>query len=255
MLEGINKVDWQNLRHFNGRADNIPKLLQDLLSNDKKTQSSAILQLFDNIWHHGTVYEATAQVVPFLYEILESPSCSERFSIVWLLGVIAKGSSERQVNHSGKKDELEQDLIWAKNAHIAVRQEVKTILGLLDEKDKDLRLPVVLLLASLPEEAGQIKPILSSILSIEKNTEVRAGLGLALALLEDFHLEAFRSEDTKLPLILFETLAKACMQDEGMRVSAFQTIEECFLATMEQKDKDWLFEEKTLLETTHLNLN
>jgi len=252
MLEGLNKVDWQNVRHRNGPADNVPKLLQDLLSNDKKTQSSAILQLFNNIWHHGTVYEATALAVPFLYEILESPFCFERFSIVWLLGAIANGSSEHQAQHPEKED---KELIWAKNAHIAVRQGVKTILGLLDEKDKDLRLPVVLLLASLPEEAAQIKPILSSILSIEKNTEVRAGLGLALALLGDFHLEAFRSHDTKLPLVLFETLAKACLQDEAMRASAYQTIEECFLATMEQKDKDWLFDEKTLLEPTHLNLN
>jgi hypothetical protein len=250
MLEGLNKVDWQKIRHHNGPAGNVPKLLQDLLSNDKKTQSLAILQLFDTIWHHGTVYEATAPAVPFLYEILQSPLCFERFSIVWLLGAIANGSSEHLSQHPEKEDE---ELVWAKNAHSAVRQGVKAIIGLLD--DKDLRLPVVLLLASLPEEAAQITPILSSILSIEKNTEVRAGLGLALALLGDFHPEAFRSEDTKLPLVLFETLAKACTQDKGMRASAFQTIEECFLTTMVKKDKDWLFDEKILLESTHLNLN
>src|SRR5665213_2529666 len=98
MLEGLYKVDWQSVRHCNGPANNIPKLLQDLLSNDKKTQSSAIIELFDNIWHHGTVYEATAQAVPFLYEILESPSCFERFSVVWLLGAIANGTSEPPVN-------------------------------------------------------------------------------------------------------------------------------------------------------------
>jgi hypothetical protein len=37
-----------------------------------------------------------------------------------------------------------------------------------------------------------------------------------------------------------------------MRASAFQTIEECFLATMEKKDLDWLMDEKTLLNP---NLN
>jgi hypothetical protein len=252
MLEGLNKVDWQNVRHCSGPADNIPKLLQDLLSIDKKTQSSAILQLFDNIWHHGTVYEAAAQAVPFLYEILENPFCSERFSIVWLLGAIAHRNSDHPEHRSDKKN-LEMEMIWGENAHIAVRQGVKTILGLLD--DKDLRLPVVLLLASLPEEAEQIKPRLSSILTLEENDEARAGLGLALALLGDFHLEAFQCKKTKLPLVLMETLAKACMQDEVMRASAYRTIEQCFLATMEQKDKDWLFDEKTLLESTDLNLN
>jgi len=250
MLEGLNNVDWQNVRHCNGPANDIPKLLQDLLSNDKKTQSSAILQLFDNIWHHGTVYEATAQAVPFLYEILESPNCFERFSVVWLLGAIAHGKSDRPAPNSQKNNELEIEMIWAKNAHGAVRQGVKTILGLLDDNDKDLRLPVVLLLASLPEEAAQITPVLSSMLSAEKNAEARAGLGLALALLGDFHFEAFRSESKLLPFLLIETLAKACMQDETMRASVYLTIEECFLATMEKKDKDWLFDEKTLLEST-----
>src|SRR5665213_2473125 len=251
MLEGLNKVDWKNVRHFNGPATDVPKLLIDLLSKDKKAQSSAIHELFGNIWHHGRVYEATALAVPFLYEILENPSCSERFSIVWLLGAIAHGSSP----HQGHPPEKNEELIWAKNAHNAVRQGVKTILGLLNDKDKDLRLPVILLLASLPEEAGQIKPILSSMLSMEKNAETRAGLGLALALLGDFHLEAFRSEYTKLPLVLMEALAKACLQDEGKRSSAYQTIEECFLATMEKKDKDWLFDEKKILDSTNPNLN
>src|ERR1700677_1939830 len=223
MLEGLNKVDWKSVRHHNGPAADVPKLLWNLLSKDKKTQSSAILELFRNIWHPGRVYEATALAVPFLYEILENSACFERFSIVWLIGAIANGSSYNLIDHPEKKDEVETEMIWAKNAHSAVRRGVKTILGLLEEKDKDLRLPVVLLLASLPEEAAQITPILSSILSIEKNTEVRAGLGLALALLGDFHPEAFRSEDTKLPLVLFETLAKACTQDKGMRASAFQT--------------------------------
>ena len=143
-------------------------------------------------------------------------------------------------------------MLWAKNAHGAVRQGVKTILGLLDDKDKDLRLPVILLLAALPEEAEQIKPALLSVLAAEENNEARAGLGLALALLGDFHLEAFQRENTKLPLVLMETLARACIQDEGMRVSAYQTIEACFLATMEKKDQDWLMDEKTLLNP---NLN
>jgi hypothetical protein len=250
MLEGLNKVDWGSTRHFNGPAADVPKLLQDLLSEDRKAQSRAIHDLFGTIWYHGRVYEATAQVVPFLYEILENPACFERFSIVWLLGAIANRGSYLPVHHPENKSESEKETLWAKNAHNAVRQGVKTILGLLD--NRDLRLPVILLLAALPEEAGQIKPALLSVLDAEENDEARAGLGLALALLGDFHREAFQCKNTKLPLVLMETLAKACIRDEGMRASAFQTIEECFLATMEKKDLDWLMDEKTLLNP---NLN
>jgi len=253
MLEGLDKIDWKNVRYFNGPAFDVPKLLRNLLSNDKKDQSSAILELFDKIWHHGTIYEATAKVVPFLYEVLQNPSCSERFSILWLLGVIAKGRSHHQDSPLEQKNEVEKEIVWAKDAHDAVRQGVKTVLGLLGEGDKDLRLPVVLLLASLPEEARQITPVLSSVLSMEKNAETRAGLGLALALLGEFHLEAFRSENTKLPPVLIETLAKACLQDKGLWAAAHQTIEECLLATAGQQDKDWLFDEKKLLDSTSLN--
>ena len=253
MLKDLGKVDWENLRHNNGPATDVPKHLRDLISKDRKTQSLAIHNLFSTIWRHGTVYEATAKVVPFLYEILENPSCFEKFSILWLLGAIANGNSYQQVHSPEETNEVDQEMVWVKNAHVAVRQGVKTVLGLLSEKDKDLRLPIILLLVALPEEAAQIKPILSSILSDEKNAEARAGLGLALALLGNFHLEAFRSENTKLPLVLMETLAKACIHDEGMRVSAYQTIEECFLATVGKEDKDWLRDEKTLLGSTSLN--
>ena len=253
MLEGLDNIDWASVEHRKGPATDIPKLLRDLLSNEMKTQSSAIIELFGKIWHHGTVYEATSKVVPFLYEILENPSCAERFSIVWLLGVIANGRSYHQEYNPEKKNEVEKEMIWVKDAHSAILKGVKTVLGLLGEKDKDLRLPVVLLLASLPEEAAQITPILSSILSTEKNVETRAGLGLALALLGDFHLEAFRSENTRLPLVLIETLAKACFRDKGMKVSALQMIEECLLATVGQEDKDWLRDEKIVLGPMILN--
>jgi hypothetical protein len=255
MLEGLDKIDWQSIRHYHGPATDVPKLLRDLLSKNKKTQSRAILELFSNIWHHGRVFEATAAAVPFLYEILESPDCNEGFSVLWLLGDIANGISCYRAHAFEETNEEKSEMIWAINAHDAVRQGVKTILGLLDDDNKDLRLPVVLLLASLREEAVQITPVLSSVLLTEKNPEIRAALGLALASLGDFHLEAFQSENTKVSLRLIETLARACVKDEGMRTAVYQTIEECLLSTVGEEDKDWLIDEKALLDSTGLSLN
>jgi hypothetical protein len=251
VLDDLDKIDWESIRHRDGPATDIPKLLRDLISEDKKAQSGAVLELFKKIWYHGTVYEATSKAVPFLYEILENPSCSERFSIAWLLGSIANGCTNHKEINPKNKNEVE--MIWVKEAHGAILKGVKTALGLLGEIDKDLRLPIILLLASLPEEAAQITPIMSSMLSKEKNDETRAGLGLALALLGDFHFEAFRSENTKLPLLLIETLAKACFHDKRMRFSAYQTIEECLLSTVGQEDKDWLKDENFILDSTNLN--
>jgi|GEM_PF-2244980 hypothetical protein len=251
MFDGLNKIDWESVRHHHGPAANVPKLLQDLVSKDRKAQSLAIHALFNILWNHGTVYEATAKAVPFLYEVLESPFCFERFSVVWLLAAIANRSLYRQGQDPEKKNDGLR--VWEENARVAVRQGVGRILRLLHDKDEDLRLPVILLLASLPEEAALIKPELLETLAREERDETRAGLGLALALLGEFHLEAFQCKNTKLPLVLLETLAKACMQNEGMRDSAFQTIEQCFLATVGQEDKNWLDDEKILLKLPNLN--
>jgi hypothetical protein len=253
MLDGLDKIDWGSVRHFKGPAVDVPGLLLNLLSPDKKTQSAAIHDLFDRIWRHGKVYEATSKAVPFLYAVLGNPACCERFSILWLLGAIANGSSPIPDPHSENKNEEIDAARWSENARRAVRQGVPRVLGLLGEADQDLRLPAVLLLASLPEEAAQITPVLSDLLSRETNAQSRAGLGLALALLGDFHGEAFRSENTKLPLAAMETAAKACAREKAMRASAHRMIEDCLLATAGQPDQDWLRDEKKLLESINLN--
>jgi hypothetical protein len=249
MLDGLDKIHWGSVRHFKGPAVDVPALLLNLLSPDKKTQSSAIHELFGSIWRHGKVYEATAKAVPFLYEILGNPACSERFSILWLLGAIANGTPPRPQN----ENEARRGNRWAKNARRAVRQGVPKVLGLLEETNQDLRLPAILLLASMPEEAAQITPVLSALLARETKTETRAGLGLALALLGNFHEEAFQSENTKLPLAVIETVAKACARDKAMKASAHRMIEDCLLATAGRPDQDWLWNEKKLLESINLN--
>jgi hypothetical protein len=253
MLDGLDNIDWAGVRHFKGPATDVPKLLRDLISKDKKTQSLAIHELFGTIWRHGKVYEAAAKAVPFLYEILENPACSERFSVLWLLAAIANGDAHLQVHDPEKKSEVDQEMLWVENARGAVRQGMKTVFGFLGEEAQDLRLPAVLLLASFPEEAPQIKPVLSSVLIMEKKPEARAGLGLALALLGDFQSEAFRSENTKSSLLSMEALAKACVEDKGMKASAHRAIQDCLLATVGQEDQDWLRGEKKLLDSISLN--
>lgn len=253
MFESLEKIDWESVRHSRGPAGGIPKLLRSLLSTDKKTQSAAILELFDTIWNHGAVYEATAEAVPFLYEISEIPACFERFSVLWLLNAVANGSSHHQIHHPEKTSEVERELIWVKKAREAVRRGMATAIALLGAEDKELLLPVVLLLSSLGEDAALITPALSSALSKEKRPETRAGFGLALALLGDFHLEAFHLEDTKLPLPDIAALALACVGDKGLKEECHQMIEECLLATAAQQDQDWLFNEKKLLDATRLN--
>ncbi|HVX61640.1 MAG TPA: hypothetical protein VHC19_13590 [Pirellulales bacterium] len=73
MLEGLDVIDWSSLSHAHGPATDVPRLLRSLLSNDTDVRLEACDELHERIWHQGTVYSASAAVVPFLFELLNRP--------------------------------------------------------------------------------------------------------------------------------------------------------------------------------------
>jgi hypothetical protein len=60
MLEDLDSVDWKNLGHAYGEASDVPDLIRALASPAKKSREDAWHHLYSNVWHQGTVYEATA---------------------------------------------------------------------------------------------------------------------------------------------------------------------------------------------------
>jgi hypothetical protein len=64
VLEGLDDVDWTSLTHAYGPADDVPRCIRALASRRKKKREKPLWELFGNIWHQGTVYEATAAAVP-----------------------------------------------------------------------------------------------------------------------------------------------------------------------------------------------
>ncbi|MGE0791864.1 MAG: hypothetical protein AB7S26_39690 [Sandaracinaceae bacterium] len=95
MLEGLDEVAWDDLGHAYGSAGDVPDTLRRLAEGD----DAALSELFGNIWHQGTVYEATAYAVPFLIEILDAKD-APLSGVLGLLAVIANGSSYHAV-HDG----------------------------------------------------------------------------------------------------------------------------------------------------------
>jgi hypothetical protein len=78
MLEGLDAVDWSSLSHAHGPATDVPQLLRSLLSKDTDVRLEACAELHERIWHQGTVYSASAAVVPFLFELLAHPDNHDR---------------------------------------------------------------------------------------------------------------------------------------------------------------------------------
>ena len=81
MLEGLDEINWSQLHHAYGKASDVPSLIHQLLSNDKNATDKAIYELFGNIYHQHTVYEASAYAIPFLQEILNNPEITNSIKI------------------------------------------------------------------------------------------------------------------------------------------------------------------------------
>jgi hypothetical protein len=140
--------------------------------------------LFGNIWHQGTVYEATTYAVPFLIELAVDRRTPDRVGILSLLAEIASGSSYRDVHGDLlKESDFEprriQELSWARQAHEAVAAGVTQFVELTNETG-DVRYAAARVLAQLPEHGAAVSTVLRKLLRDEGRIQYRAGLLLLI---------------------------------------------------------------------------
>ncbi len=191
MLEGLETIDWSRLRHAYGEAVDVPGQLRALLAAEEEARQEALGDLYSNIWHQGTVYEASAYAVPFLIELLEEPSVPERMGIAHLLRELATGRSYLAVHErppvSGRDEspELEErrreELEWVRAAHAAVVEGLPVYLRLLADPDPDLRMVAPYLLAVCEERVAEIAPVLREWLTAEPVPQAKASAALGFA--------------------------------------------------------------------------
>jgi hypothetical protein len=94
VLERLDDVDWDRICHAYGPASDVPDQIRDLCAADPDLREKARWQLYGNIFHQGTRYEATAYAVPFLLEVLADPEGADKAELVLLLAAIAVGYDE-----------------------------------------------------------------------------------------------------------------------------------------------------------------
>ena len=151
MLEGLDEVPWDELHHAYGTAEDVPEILRSLVAGGASAEE-AVHELFGNIWHQGSLYEATAHAVPFLIEIFDSPS-PVRKDVGYLLRGIADGTSYHSV-HRQRDQESEAERVandaseaeqrsWVANAHAAVNSGLETYLRMLADRTLDQQVRVV----------------------------------------------------------------------------------------------------------------
>lgn len=199
ILADIATIDWGNLRHAYGSAGDVPELLMLLLSEDEIIREDVYEELYGNICHQGTIYEASAYAVPFLLRLLDYPGTPDKGSILHLLTSLAEGSSYLTAHHwdEGSSEwhemlakegedfdtELSEELSWVAAVQRAVGVGIDSYLRLLE--DATLREDALNLLAVLQSHSSVIVPHLLALLPTTSDTRFRAQIVQTLGIQMD----------------------------------------------------------------------
>lgn len=198
MLEGLDQIDWASLHHAYGPATDVPALLRDLASSELSRVDVAIYDLFGNIWHQHTVYEASAYAVPFLIELVQNRSVLKRPMILILLASLATGSSYLAV-HQGIQgmrpergtaafdEKLQRELAWVRAAHEAVAEGIPAFVALLRDPDEEVAACAAYTLSCFPERGVEISPALRAGLATDLPLAIESSVILSMGMFNDRH--------------------------------------------------------------------
>lgn len=252
MLDGLDAISWQDLSHAYGPADDVPQLLR-ALAEGKCSAEDAVGEFWGNIWHQGTVYEASAYAVPFLLELVQEEKIADREWLLMLLDSLASGSSYLDV-HGAMPEQAdrefqagrEQEINWVRAAHEAVAKGIPVYLSLLQNERFQIRTVAACLLSHFPESAGETLNVLRSSLSSETQSDVQASLMLCLGRLGDRDAGTSRALETALqtdkanPRRLAAALALLWRDKSKAAPAAIQVVEDV-LAHWERFSASYVF--------------
>jgi hypothetical protein len=163
MLEALDDVPWGALGHAYGSAEDVPGLIRSIAFGDREAREAAWYKLYGNLWHQGTVYEASSRAVPFLLEIAAQSDAADLHEVIVYLACLARGSSYLDVHQhpSGlktpdEKAQLTRELAWVRKVREEARKGLPLFIHLLDHHDPRVRSAACHMLACFPEDSSTI---------------------------------------------------------------------------------------------------
>jgi hypothetical protein len=157
VFSAIDRVPWSKIEHAYGPATDVPDLIRALTSQDEKVRNQAWSELHGNLWHQGTIYEATAHVVPVFLELLERPKALGKNEVLVFLALLFTGTSywdvhqhltiaQAEVGRPGFQEKLKAELGWVEATKSAVVKGREIYVGLLQKGDSGARIASAFLL-------------------------------------------------------------------------------------------------------------
>ncbi len=205
MLEQIENIDWGNLKHAYGSALDVPNNIRNLASLDEKIRDKALYNLYGNIFHQGTRYEATPYAIPFLYELIETESVKDKHKIISLLVNLALGYEEKYLPDGVNPENFRKELLESEanmtdaqrencekyghsisaliDCYDYMKNGIPTLLNCLRSKDVRIQKAALYAISWFPEESEKSIPEIIKVLSnFEEEIEIANGV-LAIGLL------------------------------------------------------------------------
>lgn len=193
MLDTLDTIWWSSLTGC-GNCTDVPMLLRTMATGIEPDCGDAFVELRSLIWNKGIVYEASAYVVPFIYELLETTdSLNFAVHLLSLLAALTDGQSYLAVNgHLPAYDKtrdtedfqqrLMTEISWVRNTRDAVAEGADNLIRLLSHKAASIRSWAAYTLGRTKRQAAvrYIKPRLD----LEGHPSVLATVLLVLSDLE-----------------------------------------------------------------------
>jgi hypothetical protein len=128
LFSAIDSVPWPRIEHSFGPATDVPDLIRGLTSPDVNVRNDAWSKLHENIWHQGTIYEATSYAVPVFLELLQQPATPGKHDVLAFLALLFAARSywdvhqhtallQSEVGKPGFQQRLEQELVSLGSGH------------------------------------------------------------------------------------------------------------------------------------------
>ncbi len=260
LYEALQRVSWAQFSHAYGPATDTPSHLLALLSNEAEEREKALSQLWISICHQGSVYEASAVVVPFLIQILQDVPDEQKPEVLDLLTGLAvqywyanreevilriehsKGESRhewwsiQQFLQTGNEYHKPQ---WMERAHQTVSQGLPIYLSLLRSAHLDTVRETLDLLSCFQELSNSIVPVVVKLFSDSSDPSIQVSVLYCLSTLLDVqspHWEIYHQTVNAHPEQIDPRvrLAAACMLARHHRVGIPSTVVDILVEAMLQ---------------------
>jgi hypothetical protein len=169
-VQKLEEINWQAVKTCYGFAVDMPKWITELTSPDERVRRNAFEEIAIQVYHQGSIYEASAYVVPFLIDLLPSVGEWEKRHLLALLTLLVTGVPAIDEGYLWLKPILEQNgrcfeqevqeaQRHAAATRAAVLEGLPVFLSLLQDASDDVRSDAAILIKVTPGVPPDVLPL------------------------------------------------------------------------------------------------